>query len=282
MNSLKTAVLMAALAGILIVLGNYFWGMPGIIFAGGLALVINLVSYFNSDKIVLAMYRAKEVPPGENPDLHAMVAEVAAHAGLPKPRVFVVPSAVPNAFATGRNPAHSVVAVTEGILKLLKREELKGVIAHEMSHIKNRDILISTIAATAATAITMLANMLSMAALFGGGGRNRRGGGGLEMLALAILAPVAAALVQMAISRSREYAADQSAAGLTGNPLGLADALTKLARGNQIAGGMASPTTAHMFTVSSVRGGSFASLFSTHPPFEERVRRLHKMAGLAA
>jgi len=281
MNSLKTAVLMAGLAGILLALGWFLGGMDGAIIAFVIALAINFVSFFWSDKIVLGMYRAKEIPRSENPRIHEMVEELAARAGVPKPRVYLVPTNVPNAFATGRDPSHSVVAVTDGILKMLSQEELKGVLAHEISHVKHRDILIGTVAATVATAVTMIASMLRFGAIFGGGGRDRRGGG-LELLILAILAPLAASIIQMAISRSREYAADEGAARVSMQPLGLADALVKLAGSNKAAGGIATPETAHMFIVSSVRGSSFASLFSTHPPVEERVRRLRKMAGIAA
>ena len=282
MNALKTAVLMAVLAGILIALGWFIGGLNGAIIAFVVAIVLNFSSFFFSDKIVLSMYRAKEVSRSEQPQLHEIVDELAAHAGIPRPRVFVVPTDVPNAFATGRDPSHSVVAVTQGILRLLSREELKGVLGHEMSHIKHRDILIATIAATVATAITMLATLLRFTAIFGGMGRDERGRGGLELLLLAILAPIAAMIVQLAISRSREYAADQSGAGLSGQPLGLADALVKLTKVNQLSGGMASPATAHLFIVSSLRGSTFASLFSTHPPMEERVRRLRRMAGVVA
>jgi heat shock protein HtpX len=282
MNSLKTAVLMAGLAGILIAIGWYFGGTNGAIVAFVVAIALNFTSYFFSDKIVLTMYRAKEVPREADPDLHGIVEELAAHAGIPKPRVFLVPTDVPNAFATGRDPSHSVVAVTEGIVKLLKREELKGVLAHEISHIKHRDVLISTIAATAATAITMLAGILRWTAIMGGAGRDERGRGGLEVLLLAILAPIAATIIQLAISRSREYAADESGARISAQPLGLADALLKLSRSNQASGGIASPTTAHLFIVNSLRGASFASLFSTHPPVEERVKRLRAMAGVGS
>lgn len=281
MNYLKTAVLMAGLAGILLALGWFIGGLGGAVVAFAVAMILNFVSFFLSDKIVLSMYGAKEASPSEQPELHQLVAELAAHAGVPKPRVFIVPTDVPNAFATGRDPKHSVVAVTQGIMKMLKREELRGVLAHEISHIKHRDVLIATVAATVATAITMLATMLRFTAIFGGMGRDDRGRGGLELLLLAIIAPIAAMIVQLAISRSREYAADQRGATISGHPLGLADALTKLARVNVASGGIASPTTAHIFTVSSVRGSSFASLFSTHPPIEERVRRLRRMAGMA-
>jgi len=280
MNSLKTAVLMAGLAGILLALGWYFGGTNGAIIAFVVAIALNFTSFFFSDKIVLAMYRAKEVPREENPALHGLVEELAAHAGIPKPRIFLVPAEVPNAFATGRDPSHSVVAVTQGILKMLTREELKGVLAHEISHIKHRDVLISTIAATVATAVTMLAGILRWTAIMGGMGRNERGRGGLEVLLLAILAPIAAMIIQLAISRSREYAADESGARISAEPLGLADALLKLSRSNQASAGIASPATAHLFIVSSLRGASFASLFSTHPPTEERVRRLRAMAGV--
>ena len=282
MNALKTAVLMAALAGILIALGWYVGGVNGALIAFVVAIVLNFSSFFFSDKIVLAMYRAKEVSREEQPQIHEIVDELAAHAGIPRPRVFVVPTDVPNAFATGRDPSHSVVAVTQGILRTLSREELKGVLGHEMSHIKHRDILIATIAATVATAITMLATLLRFTAIFGGMGRDERGRGGLELLLLAILAPIAAMIVQLAISRSREYAADQSGAGLSGQPLGLANALLKLERVNQQSGGIASPATSHLFIVNSLRGSAFASLFSTHPPIEERVRRLRRMAGVVA
>jgi heat shock protein HtpX len=280
MNALKTAVLMAGLAGILLALGWYFGGLGGAMVAFAVALALNFVSYFFSDKMVLAMYRAREVARSDNPGLHELVEELAAHAGVPKPRIYLVPTDVPNAFATGRDPAHSVVAVTEGILRILKREELKGVLAHEISHVKHRDILIATIAATVATAITLLASMLRFTALFGGMGRDNRGRGGLELLFLAILAPIAAMIVQLAISRSREYSADESGARISGEPLGLADALVKLARVNDASAGIASTATAHLFIVSSLHGASFASLFSTHPPIAERVARLRRMAGL--
>ena len=282
MNSLRTAVLLAGLAGILIALGWFFAGVNGAVIAFAVAIALNFTSYFFSDRIVLGMYRAKEVQRSENPELHGLVEELALAAEIPKPRVFVVPNDVPNAFATGRNPAHSVVAVTGGILKLLNREELKGVLAHEISHIKNRDVLVSTIAATVATAIMMLASMLRFTAIFGGMGRNDRGRGGLELLLLAILAPIAAMIVQLAISRSREYGADDRGARISGQPMGLANALMKLARVNEAAPPIASPSTAHLFIVNPLRGATFASLFSTHPPIEERVKRLKRMAGVVA
>lgn len=279
MNSLKTALLMAALGGILIALGWWLGGPGGAAIALGIALVVNLVSYWSSDRIVLSIYKAREAAPSQFPELHEVVEELAARAGIPKPRVYIVPAKVPNAFATGRDPDHAVVAVTEGILRILNREELKGVLAHELSHIKHRDVLIGTVAATIAMAITFLASIIRWGALFGGYGRGR-GRGGIELLALAILAPLAAMFVQMAISRSREYAADEAGARMSGNPLGLADALLKLEGANKKSGGMATPATAHMFTVHSVRGSFFGSLFSTHPPIEERVKRLRSLVGL--
>ena len=281
MNVLKTAVLMATLGGLLILIGWWFGGQAGAVVALGIALVINLISYWSSDRIVLSLYRAREVSRDERPDLHGLVEELAARAGIPKPRVYMVPGNVPNAFATGRDPHHSVVAVTEGILNLLDREELKGVLAHELSHIRHRDVLIGTVAAAIAMAITFLASMIRWGALLGGFSRGR-GRGGLEVLALAILAPLAAMFVQLAISRSREYAADEAGARISGNPMGLADALVKLENANRRSGGIASPSTAHMFTVHSVRRTLFGSLFSTHPPVEERVRRLRGLAGFSA
>ncbi len=280
MNALKTAVLMAVLGGLLIALGWWLGGQGGAAIALAVALTINLVSYWSSDRIVLSMYRAREVAPGEHPELQGIVDELAARAGIPKPRLYIVPGEVPNAFATGRDPRHAAVAVTEGILRLLDREELKGVLAHELSHVKHRDILIGTVAATIAMAITFLASIIRWGALLGGFSRGRSRGG-LEVLALVILAPLAAMFIQLAISRSREYAADQAGARVSGNPMGLADALLKLEAANRRSPGMASPATAHMFTVHSVRGSFFSSLFSTHPPIEERVKRLRRLAGLS-
>jgi heat shock protein HtpX len=279
-NAFKTAILMAALGGLLILLGWWFGGQAGAAMALGIALTINLISYWSSDRIVLSMYRAREVTNNEQPSLHALVGEIAARAGIPKPRVYVVPGNVPNAFATGRDPDHAAVAVTEGILGMLDREELRGVLAHELSHIKHRDVLIGAVAATIAMAITFLASIIRWGALLGGFSRGR-GRGGLEILALAILAPLAAMFVQLAISRSREYAADEAGARISGNPMGLANALLKIDSANRRSGGIASPSTAHMFIVHSVRGSFFGSLFSTHPPVEERVRRLRGLAGFS-
>jgi heat shock protein HtpX len=244
-----------------------------------MAAVMNLVSYWFSDKIVLAMYGAKQVTEADHPEFYGMVRQLAAQAGLPMPKVYIISSDTPNAFATGRNPEHAAVAATTGILRILSREELMGVMAHELSHVKHRDILISSIAATVAGAITYLAQMAQWAALFGGGrDRDEEGGGLLGTLVMAIVAPLAAMLIQMAISRSREYEADKGGALLTGNPLYLANALRKLETANrQIPMEGASPASAHMFIVNPLTGGGIMSLFSTHPPMEERIRRLESM-----
>jgi heat shock protein HtpX len=280
-NSLKTAVLLGALTGLIIIIGKYFGGQQGMVIAFGFAVVMNLGSYWFSDKIVLAMYRAKEISPAEAPEIHAAVDELVARAGLPKPRVYVIDSDSPNAFATGRNPQHAAVAVTKGIVRILDREELKGVLAHELSHVRNRDILIGSVAATLAGVVMMLANMARWAAIFGGGGRDDegRGGGAIGLIAMSILAPLAAMLIQMAISRSREYLADSSGAHLSGNPYALASALEKLQRASQRVPLQAAGTaTAHLFIVNPLSGRSLMSLFSTHPPIEERVRRLRGLA----
>lgn len=280
-NSLKTAVLLAALTGLIILIGNYFGGQQGMIIAFGFAVVMNFGSYWFSDKIVLAMYRAKEVSPQEAPEVHAAVDELVARAGIPKPRVCIIDSDSPNAFATGRNPQHAAVAVTRGIMRLLDREELKGVLAHELAHVRNRDILIGSVAATLAGVIMMMARMAQFAAFFGGGSRDSegRGGNALGLLVMAILAPLAAMLIQMAISRSREYLADSSGAALTGNPYGLASALEKLQRASQrVPLEQAGQATAHLFIVNPLSGRSLMNLFSTHPPIEERVRRLRGLS----
>jgi len=251
--------------------------------AFGIAILMNLFSYWFSHKIVLAMYKAKEVTEAEAPELHSIVRNLATRGGLPMPKVYIVPSPAPNAFATGRNPAHAVVAVTEGILKLLDRDELSGVIGHELSHIKNRDILIGTIAATFAGAISMLANMAQWAMIFGGGRHSsnddeRSGGGGFGAILMMLLAPLAAMLIQMAVSRSREYGADQGGARLCGNPLFLARALRKLEQGVQYVPMEAQPATAHMFIVNPLTGGGLISLFRTHPSTDDRVARLEALA----
>jgi len=244
------------------------------IFAAGM----NLFSYWFSDKLVLKMYKAHEASESEAPELYRVVRDLAMRAGMPTPKVYVIPSDQPNAFATGRNPEHAAVAATTGILRILTREELAGVMAHELAHVRNRDILIGTIAATIAGAITMLATMAQWAMIFGGRRDDRGGGGLIGMLAMMILAPIAAALIQMAISRSREYQADVSGAQLCGNPMWLASALGKLDAASGRIPMNATPATAHMFIVNPLRGGGMVSLFSTHPPMEDRIARLEKMA----
>lgn len=280
-NTLKTVLLLGLLTGLILVIGQLFGGPQGMMIAFVFSLLLNFGSYWFSDKIVLAMYRAREVSEAEAPELYSIVHNVALRAGIPMPRVYIIPSETPNAFATGRNPEHAVVAVTEGILRMMSREELEGVLAHEISHVKNRDILISSVAAALAGVVMMLAHMARWAAFFGGvGGRDRDndGGGIIGLLLTAILAPIAAMLIQMAISRSREYQADASGAKTIGNPLALASALAKLARANEAEPMEARPETAHMFIVNPLSGRSLASLFSTHPPIEERIERLRAMA----
>jgi heat shock protein HtpX len=279
MNTLKTTFLLALLTVLLVLAGGAIGGRGGMTFALIMAGVMNFVSYWFSDKIVLAMYGAQEVTEAEQPEFYGLVRQLAARAGLPMPRVYIIPSDTPNAFATGRNPEHAAVAATTGILRVLSREELMGVMAHELSHVKHRDILISSIAATVAGAITYLAHMAQWAAMFGGGrDRDEEGGGLLGMLVMAIVAPLAALLIQMAISRSREYDADKGGAEVSGNPLYLAGALRKLEMANrQIPMEGATPATAHMFIVNPLTGGGLMSLFSTHPPIEERIKRLESM-----
>ena len=280
-NQLKTLVLLGALSALLIGFGGmlgpgYFYGFTA------LALLMNLGAYFFSDKIVLKMHRAREVSPAQAPELHRMIDEVARAAGVPKPRVYVIPEMQPNAFATGRNPEHGVVAVTEGILSMLDARELKGVLAHEMAHIKNRDILVATVAAGIAAAVTYIANVLQFSAFFGGHQSDDEEGGGslVGMLAMAFVAPIAATLIQLGISRSREYLADETAARLTGDPDALARALEKLERGAQRIPAHVEPATASLFIVSPLAGGrSLMSLFSTHPPMQERIARLRGMTG---
>ncbi|MDI6776628.1 MAG: zinc metalloprotease HtpX [Syntrophales bacterium] len=281
MNTIKTALLLGALTGLLMLIGGYFGGQQGVIIAFIFAMVMNFGSYWFSDKIVLRMYRAQEVSEGQTPELYSIVKDLALKASLPMPRVYIVPGDAPNAFATGRNENHAVVAVTEGILRILNREELEGVIAHELTHIKNRDILIGSIAATLAGAIVMLAHMAQWAAIFGGASRDsdEEGGGGIfGLIIMAILAPLAATLIQMAISRSREYLADDGGAQISRKPYGLASALEKMAGASQAIPMKANPSTAHMFIVSPLTGGrSLMNLFSTHPPIEERIARLKGM-----
>ncbi|HBO83828.1 MAG TPA: zinc metalloprotease HtpX [Deltaproteobacteria bacterium] len=281
MNYLKTTILLAVLTAILVFAGDAIGGRQGAITALIFAGVMNFVTYWWSDKIVLIMYGAKRVEEGDAPQLYAVVRDLAMRANMPLPKVYTMENDTPNAFATGRNPSHAAVAVTTGILNLLSREELAGVIAHELAHIRHRDILLSTIAATIAGAISYLAHMAQWAAVFGGGRNNdERGGNPIALTAMMIIAPLAAMLIQMAISRSREYAADTGGANICGNPLYLADALRKLEMANKrIPMLNANEATAHMFIVSPLSGGGILKLFSTHPPIEERVRRLEAMAG---
>jgi heat shock protein HtpX len=277
-NRIKTVLLLAGMTAFLIVIGRLIGGRSGMYLAFILALGMNFFSYWFSDKIVLKMYGAQEVTPADAPQLHQIVDELAREAGLPKPRVYIIPDDSPNAFATGRNPEHAAVAATEGIMRLLTPMELKGVLAHEIGHVRNRDILISSIAATMAGAIMILADMARFGAIFGMGNRdNEEGPGIIGILVMSIIAPIAAMLIQMAISRSREYLADETGAHLAHNPESLARALEKLSLGVQRAPMDASPATAHMFIVNPLTGSSLMNLFSTHPPIEERVARLRAM-----
>ena len=275
-NSIRTGILLAALTVLVMVIGNLLGGQQGMIIAFFFAIIMNFGSYWFSDKIVLKLYRARPVSETEAPHLYRIVRELAQQAGLPMPKVCIMPSESPNAFATGRNPQHAVVAVTEGILRLLDQKELKGVLAHELAHVKHRDILIGSIAATLAGAIMMVASMARWAALFGGfGGRDDDDGGGIiGLIAMSILAPMAAMLIQMAISRSREYAADAAGASFAGSPYGLASALKKISSASRQIPMKAEPATAHMFIMNPLSGKSLMNLFSTHPPVEERIHRL--------
>ena len=279
-NSIKTVLLLGALTGLLMFIGGAIGGRGGIYIAFIFAVIMNFGSYWFSDKIVLRMYKAQEVSESSAPGLYDIVRNLAQKAGLPMPRVFVIPEETPNAFATGRNEKHAVVAVTEGIMRILNKEELEGVIAHELSHIKHKDMLIGSIAATIAGAISMLASMAQWAAIFGGGSSSSDDddhGGIIGLIAMAIIAPIAATVIQMTISRSREYLADAGAAGITKNPYGLAAALEKLTKASQVVPMDANPSTAHMFIVNPLSGKAFMNLFSTHPPLEERIARLRSM-----
>jgi heat shock protein HtpX len=282
MNTIKTVVLLAILSAILVWAGGAIGGKNGALVALIIAGVMNLISYWWSDKIVLAMYRGRQVGQEDEPGLYGAVQELAVNAGLPMPRVYIIPEETPNAFATGRSPSHAAVAVTQGIMRVLTLEELKGVLAHELAHIRNRDILIGTIAATIAGAISYLAYMAQWAAIFGGGRDGRGRGNVLMLLVMMIVAPLAAMIIRMAISRAREYSADEGGAKISGNPLYLASALRKLGQGSgRIPLRVSEQTadaTAHMFIVNPLSGGGFASLFSTHPPIEERIARLEAMA----
>jgi len=280
---MKTFLLLGVLTVFLVLIGSFF-GEGGMVIAFIFALAINGFSYFFSDRLILAVYRAKEISYGDYPSVYNIMEELTRKAGLPMPKLYLVPSATPNAFATGRNPENAAVAVTSGILNLLSENELKGVLAHELSHIKDRDILIATIAATMAGAITFLARMMQWAAMFGGmgGGNNRRDGGNIiglaGMILFAVLAPIGALIVQLAISRSREYLADAEGGKLAGNPAYLSSALRKLSEGvRRRPMNNANPSTAHMFIVAPLTGKSLLNLFSTHPPVEERIRRLESI-----
>jgi len=275
-NALKTTALLGVLTAIILWFGGFLGGSQGLVIAFVFAVVMNFGSYWFSDKLVLAMYSARPVDINEAPDLYRVVHNLATRAGMPMPKLYIIPSDAANAFATGRSPDHAAVAVTEGILRLMTWDELEGVLAHELSHVKNRDILISSIAATLAGVIMMLANMVRWAAIFGGMSRDDRdeGGGIIGLLAMSIVAPLAAMLIQLAISRSREFQADASGAQLLHSGEKLANALEKLESAAQRVPLNASPQTAHLFIVNPLSGRSLANLFSTHPPLEERIRRL--------
>jgi heat shock protein HtpX len=279
-NAFKTTALLALLTGLLLAIGQYLGGTQGLMFAFVFAAAMNLGSYWFSDRIVLAAYGAKELDEGSAPDLFRVIRELAAGAQMPMPRVYLIPSESPNAFATGRSPSHAAVAVTEGIMRLLTLDELRGVLAHELSHVRNRDTLISAVAATLAGVIMTIARMAYWAELFGGFRRDDRDerGGALGALVMVVVAPLAAMLIQMAISRSREYQADASGARISHSPEALASALMKIASVSERVPLAAGPATAHLWIVNPLRGNWLANLFSTHPPIEERIRRLRAHA----
>lgn len=274
MNIIKTTLLMALLTVLLVFGGGAIGGKTGMTYALIMAFVMNFVSYFFSDRIVLSMYRAQQVSESDAPVLYRIVRDLSNKAGMPMPKVYIIPDDSPNAFATGRSPKHAVVAATEGIMRILSEDELAGVMAHELAHVKHRDILIGTIAATIAGAISYLAQM---AMFFGGRSDDDEGGNPVAAIIMMIVAPIAAMLIQMAISRSREYAADAGGAMLHGDPHALANALRKLHAGSQMIPMDATPATSHMMIVNPLRGGGLMSLFSTHPPVEERIARLESM-----
>ncbi len=280
-NMLKTTVLLASLTGLLVIIGSY-WGTGGMIIAFAFALLMNFGAYWYSDKIVLKMYHAREVTDSEAPQIYRMVRNLSHSARLPMPRVYIVQTSMPNAFATGRNPEHAAVAVTTGILNLLSEEELEGVLAHELAHVKNRDTLISAVAATIAGVITMLAMWARWAAIFGGIGGRDGDNNIVGFIAMAVIAPLAATIIKLAISRSREFAADAEGAKISHKPLALANALSKLETGSSNyrahpSDVKASESTAHMFIVNPLRGSSLMKLFRTHPSTEERISRLKQM-----
>ncbi len=281
MNLVKTTFLLVLLTVVLVLVGGALGGTTGALIALVFSVIMNMGTYWFSDRVALAAARARPVSDDEMPQLHRIVSEVAQMSGVPTPKVYIIPTDAPNAFATGRNPNHSAVAVTSGIMRILDERELKGVLAHELGHVRNRDILIGSIAATIAGAITFMASMAQWALIFGGfGGRNREGSGNLLVaLALIILAPIAAAVIQLAVSRQREYAADYTGAKVTGDPLALASALQKLERGVQLSPQtVGNLQTAHLYIVNPLRRQTFAGLFSTHPPIHDRVERLRRMA----
>lgn len=282
MNQAKTVLLLGLLSALFLGLGYIFGGVTGLVVAFGFALLMNLWTYWFSDKLALRMAGAHQVTPEQEPRLHRMVEEVAGTAGLPKPKVYVVQNDAPNAFATGRNPKHSAVAVTTGIARILNEDELKAVLAHEMGHIKNRDILISAIVATIASAVMFIAFMARWSLFLGGFGRSRNQYAGLiglaAVLAIAVLAPIGAMVIRTAISRQREYGADETGARISGRPLALASALRKLQMGAQMTSTRVSESTAHMYTISPLRSDFMGNLFSTHPPVEDRIARLERMA----
>ena len=277
-NMMKTTLFLALLTGLFVAVGGLLGGQSGMVMAFGLALVMNFVSYWFSDKIVLKMYGAKPLSEGEAPGIYRIVRRLATQAGIPMPKLYLLPSAAPNAFATGRNPQHAAVAVTDGILRIMDETELEGVLAHELSHVLNRDILISTVAATIAGAISMLANMAQWGMMFGGSrDEDGRSTNPIALILTIILAPLAAMLIQMAVSRAREFQADASGARLTRNPNGLASALGKLEQAGRVVQMDANPATAHMFIVNPLTGRSLMNLFMTHPPVQERIARLRAM-----
>jgi len=279
-NWLRTTMLLGALTILIVFLGNVLGGSQGMIIAFVLAIVMNFSSYWFSDKIVLRMYNAREVLPEQRRDLYEMVNQLSDRAGLPMPKIYIIPESSPNAFATGRDPEHAVIALTEGLLNLMNRDEIIGVLAHEMAHVKNRDILIGSIAATMAGAIMLIATMARWGAVFGGGSSDDEEGGLgiIGLIAMSVIAPIAAMLIQMAISRSREYLADKTGASFAGHSRGLASALGKLGEySRRLPMNRASVGTAHMFIVNPLTAKSMANLFSTHPPLEERIERLREM-----
>lgn len=277
-SQLKTLLLMAGLSAVLIVMGSALGGRQGIVIALVLAVIMNIGSFWFSDKIVLSMYRAQELSPEDAPMVHQIVEELAGRAGVPKPRLFIVPQEAPNAFATGRDPEHGVIAVTDGIMRLLPPEQLRGVLAHEMAHIAHRDILIQTVAGVLGSAITAIANMLQFSMIFGGSRDEEGNSNPLAAIAMMILGPLAATLIQMAISRRREYMADAAGAEYCGDPLALAGALNNLDAYSRHIAMHANPATENMFIVSPLSGDTMRRMFSTHPPMEERIANLQEMA----